>query len=109
MAREAQIPVMPPIMIEPREWELLAAILRTHLAGRRVWAFGSRATGRRVKRFSDLDLAVEGEPLPLGLAARLDEALDEAPLPFKVDVTELSALTPEFRKRIEGEMVLVSG
>jgi predicted nucleotidyltransferase len=105
MATKAQ--TTPPIAIEPREWELVAAILRAHLAGRNVWAYGSRATGLRVKRFSDLDLAVEA--LMLGEAARLDEAFDESPLPFKVDLTELATLTPEFRKRIEPEMVLLQG
>ncbi len=97
---------MPPIVIEPHQWEELAAILRAHLPGRRVWAFGSRATGRRVKRFSDLDLAVEGE-LTLREAALLEEALDESRLPFKVDIAELSSLTPDFRARIEPEMVLL--
>ena len=108
MALEARVS-LPPIAIEPHQWLELSAILRTHLAGRRVWAFGSRATGRRVKRFSDLDLAVEGEPLALDESALLDEALEESRLPFKVDVAELARLTPEFRTRIEPEMVLVQG
>ena len=73
-----------------------------------MWAFGSRATGKRVKRFSDLDLAVDGE-LTLGELANLDEALDESRLPFKVDVAQMATLTPEFEARIEPEMVLVGG
>jgi type I restriction enzyme S subunit len=97
----------PSIVMEPHQWQELFAILQTHLPGRRIWAFGSRATGRRVKRFSDLDLAIDGGPLPLKEAALLDEALDESRLPFKVDVVELAVLTPEFRARIEPEMVLV--
>ena len=107
MATEAEISTMPPIAIEPREWEELAAILRTRLPGRKVWAFGSRATGRRLKRFSDLDLAVEGEELTLSEAAQLEEALDESRLPFKVDVVELATLSTEFRSRIEPELVLL--
>jgi hypothetical protein len=39
----------------------------------------------------------------------LDEDLDESRLPFKVDVVDLSAITPDFRARIEPEMVLVQG
>ncbi len=104
MATEAKIPS---IVIEPHQWQELSAILRTHLPGRRIWAFGSRTTGQRVKQFSDLDLAVEGAELPLGELAMLDEALDESRLPFKVDIVELATLTPEFRARIEPEMVLV--
>lgn len=104
MANEKQ---MPPIAVEQREWELLASILRTHLPDCRVWAFGSRATRRHVRRFSDLDLAVEGREITLREVAMLDEVFDESTLPFKVDLTELAALAPEFRRRIEGEKVLL--
>jgi predicted nucleotidyltransferase len=109
MAIETQSRPLPPIAVEPHQWEELAAILRTHLPGRRVWAFGSRATGKRVRRFSDLDLAIGGEELPLDLLGALREALDESSLPFKVDVVELATITPEFRARVEPEMVLVQG
>jgi predicted nucleotidyltransferase len=95
----------PPIAIAPHEWDQLLTILRTHLAGRKVWAFGSRATGQRLKRFSDLDLAIEGPELSLHESALLAEAFDESRLPFKVDVVQLAAITPEFRSRIEPEMV----
>jgi predicted nucleotidyltransferase len=87
----------------------LSSILSARLPGRRVWAFGSRATGRRVKRFSDLDLLIEDESLSFREAALLDEDLDESRLPFKVDIVDLSAITPEFRARIEPEMILVQG
>lgn len=99
--------LIPPIAIEPHQWTELSAILRVHLPGRRVWAFGSRATGVHLKRFSDLDLAVEGAPLTLREAGMLDEALDESRLPFKVDVVSLDALTPEFRAHIEPDFVLI--
>ena len=98
---------MPPIAIEPREWEELSVILRERLPGRKVWAFGSRATRVRLKRFSDLDLAIDGNELSLDQRAKLSEALDESRLPFKVDIVELSSITPEFRKSIETEIVLV--
>ena len=45
--------------LAPHHKALLLAILNTHLPGARVWAFGSRVTGR-ARPFSDLDLAVEG-------------------------------------------------
>lgn len=107
MTSEAKVPPVPRIVIEPHQWEELSAILRAHLPGRRVWAFGSRATGRRVRRFSDLDLAVEGREPTLREVALLEEALDESRLPFKVDVVQLATIAPEFRTRIEPEMVLV--
>ena len=109
MAIESATAQIPPIVIEPHQWEELAAILRTHLPGRRVRAFGSRATGHRVRKYSDLDLVIDGEAVPLHEIALLDEAFDESRLPFKVDVTQMAWLAPEFRARIEPEMVLVQG
>jgi predicted nucleotidyltransferase len=107
MPTEMRSALVPPIVIEPHQWRELSAILRNHLPGRRIFAFGSRATRVRLKRFSDLDLAVDGSELTLRDAAMLDEALDESRLPFKVDVVCLEALTPEFRSRIEPDLILL--
>jgi uncharacterized protein len=99
--------MVPPIAVEPREWAELAAILRNCVPGRAAWAFGSRATRRGVRRFSDLDLVIGGEALTLGEEVRLEEAFDESLLPFKVDFAQLARLAPDFRARIEPEMVVV--
>ncbi|MFP5237234.1 MAG: nucleotidyltransferase family protein [Acidobacteriota bacterium] len=99
---------MPPIAMEPHEWEELRAILRTHVPNCAVWAFGSRATRQRLRRYSDLDLAIRETGAGGGLET-LREALDESRLPFKVDVVSLDSLTPEFRARIEPDLVLVQG
>jgi predicted nucleotidyltransferase len=107
VATETTISSKPAILIEPHQWAELSSILSARLSGRRVWAFGSRATGRRVKRFSDLDLLIEGESLSFREAALLERELDESRLPFKVDIVDSSSITPEFRARIEPEMVLV--
>jgi predicted nucleotidyltransferase len=91
------------------ELEQVKAILQQHIPGRKVWAFGSRATGgRMLKRFSDLDLAVEGK-LTWPERAELSEAFDESPLPIKVDVVELGLVDAEFRERIEKDFVVVKG
>jgi type I restriction enzyme S subunit len=109
VATETTTKPNPPILVEPHQWEELRSILSAHLRGRRVWAFGSRATGLRVKRFSDLDLLIEGDSLSFREAALLDEALDESRLPFKVDVVQTATLMPEFFARIQPELVLVQG
>jgi predicted nucleotidyltransferase len=91
------------------ELEQVRAILQKYIPGRKVWAFGSRATGgRMLKRFSDLDLAVEGKLTSLE-SAELEEAFDESPLPIKVDVVELGLVSAEFRERIEKDFVVVQG
>ena len=107
VSTEAKNPATPPIVIQSHEWGELSAILQKYLPNHKVWAFGSRATGCRVKQYSDLDLAIEGEAMTLLKAALLDEALDESRLPFRVDVVELSHTTPEFRARIKPDLVLL--
>jgi predicted nucleotidyltransferase len=60
MTSSEQVALAERLQISEREGAIVAEILEKYLAGRTVWAFGSRATGKRVKRFSDLDLAVPG-------------------------------------------------
>jgi uncharacterized protein len=96
-----------PVVMEPHEWAIVVDILREFAAGRAVWAYGSRATGRRVKRYSDLDLAVGGPAFARGEEATLDEAFDESRLPFKVEFQRLEAMSEEFRSRIEKDLVVV--
>jgi type I restriction enzyme S subunit len=70
-----------------------------------VWVFGSRATGA-ARRYSDLDLALAGNaPLDLGMLGRLGEVLAESDLTIKVDLVDLLTVDPNFRRRIEAEMV----
>jgi predicted nucleotidyltransferase len=91
------------------ELEQVRTILQQFIPGRKVWAFGSRATGSRMlKRFSDLDLAVEGK-LTWPERAELAEAFDESALPIKVDVVELGLVDAELRERIEKDFVVVQG
>jgi predicted nucleotidyltransferase len=94
------------LQISEREWLLVAEIIAKLLAGRTVWAFGSRATGLRVKRFSDLDLAVEGR-LTFAESAALSEAFDEALINFKVDIVETDLIDTDFKRRIEPDFLLL--
>jgi predicted nucleotidyltransferase len=94
--------------ISEREWGIVAGILARHLAGKNVWAFGSRATGKRVKRFSDLDLAVGGK-LRSEERAALNQAFDDALVNFKVDVVEMGMVDADFRDRVEKDFVLLQG
>ncbi len=94
------------LFLEPRDLATIREILRKHVPGRAVWAFGSRATGRRLKPFSDLDLAIEGRLSPAE-SIGLREDFDECTIPMKVDVTELDLTTPEFRDRVAKDFVLI--
>lgn len=88
--------------LTPNQWAVVREILRAHAPPRaRIWMFGSRAKGTAGKG-SDLDLAVDnqGRPLTLAEAGRLDLAFEESPLPWRVDVADWNAVSPEFRRRI---------
>ena len=100
-------PSMSKIAITPNEWRIVAEILWQHVPERQVWVFGSRTTGK-AKSYSDLDLAIGGDiPLSLCLMGSLHDAFDESMLPYKVDIVDLAAISPEFRQRIEGDFVLL--
>jgi predicted nucleotidyltransferase len=94
------------LVLEPKHLTMVRAILADVTPGQRVWAFGSRASGRHVWRFSDLDLAFEGE-LTWRQRGALDEAFDESDLPMKVDLVELPMIDPEFADRIRRDFVSI--
>jgi uncharacterized protein len=82
-------------------------LLRQHLPGVEVRAFGSRAGGQP-KPASDLDLMVVSEkPLAPRSYALLTDAFAESDLPFKVDVIDASTATPSFRAQALAESILV--
>lgn len=88
---------MSAIALEDAELAQVRSILRAHLPEDvAVAVFGSRAGGQ-VKRFSDLDLVLEGPaPLPFSLLGMLAEAFDESLLPFKVDLVDRRAVGESF-------------
>jgi len=100
--------MMPPALdLRPGEWEIVCDLLRRHVTGREVWAFGSRVKGT-AKPYSDLDLVLMGDqPLPLSTMADLAEDFTESDLPFKVDLVDWATTGERFRKIIKGERVVV--
>lgn len=82
-------------------------LLRQHLPGVEVRAFGSRARGSP-KPTSDLDLMVfSTKPLAPRTWALLADAFAESDLPFKVDLVDASTTTPSFRTLALAESVVV--
>jgi len=82
-------------------------LLRAHLPGCRVCAFGSRVTGK-ARRFSDLDLAVMTEtPLDWRALEALKDAVAESDLPFMVDVLDWAVTAETFRRTIAPQLVVV--
>ena len=95
-----------PVDIRPDHLEIVQDILREHLpAGFRVSVFGSRANWT-TKDSSDLDLAVEGAgKLDDKAMVGLEIAFEESDLPYTVDVVDLNAISPEFKRIVEDQKV----
>ncbi|MBF0144798.1 MAG: nucleotidyltransferase domain-containing protein [Magnetococcales bacterium] len=97
----------PRIDIRQDHWEIVRAILNTHVPDREVWAFGSRAKWT-ARPYSDLDLAILGdESLDPGILAGLKEAFSESDLPFKVDVVDWATTAEGFRGIIKRDRVVM--
>lgn len=97
----------PLIDVRPDLWDIVRAILQTHVPRYEVWAFGSRAKWS-AKPYSDLDLAViTDQPLPLEVSAALSDAFAESDLPWRVDVVDWATTSEAFRKIIERDRVVV--
>jgi type I restriction enzyme S subunit len=95
------------IDIRPDLWLIVCDILRKHVPGQEVWAFGSRVKGT-TKPYSDLDLAViSDKPLPLDVLAGLAEDFSESDLPWRVDVVDWAATSDSFRRIIERNKVVL--
>jgi len=95
-----------PLFLAQRHREELLRILQMYVPEQDVWAFGSRATGKHLGRFSDLDLAVERAIEP-SVRYDLKDALDESKLPIRVDFVELDRVDAAFAERVRRDFVLV--
>ena len=72
----------------------------------RVYQFGSRAAGTP-RHGSDCDIGIDPvQELPVGLLSRLREALEELPVPYAVDVVDLSQTASEFARIVRKAGVL---
>ncbi len=94
----------------PRHREKLAALLRQHLPGVEVWAYGSRVNGQSHDG-SDLDLVLRGpdlQEIPTGRLADFREALRESTIPFLVEARDWAHLPERFQREIEREYVVVA-
>ncbi|GHV86868.1 hypothetical protein AGMMS50255_1640 [Spirochaetia bacterium] len=87
--------------------DILTAVLKTHLTnGEEVYVFGSRVKGAAGK-YSDLDIAIDGngKKLDFSLECALKGDLEESDIPYRVDIIDLNAITPQFRKLIQDDLV----
>ena len=93
----------------PRRYrDQLEALLREHVPGVEVWAYGSRVNGESHDG-SDLDLALRGpalEPLDGGFNDLL-EAIEKSNVPILVQAHDWATLPESFHREIERDYVVV--
>ena len=93
----------------PRHREMLLALLREHLPGIEVWAYGSRVNGQSHDG-SDLDLVLRSpdlQEIPIGRVGDFWEALRESNIPFLVEARDWARLPEGFHREIEREYVVL--
>ena len=88
--------------------EQLEALLREHVPGAEVWAYGSRVNGESHEA-SDLDLVLRSQTLePLGVEfLDLKEAIEESNIPILVQMHDWARLPESFHREIERDYVVV--
>lgn len=87
------------------DYQTLQDILHSYLSRSKVYAFGSRVSGRN-HQWSDLDLYIEGEN---PVSSELKEALSESDLSIFVDIVDSHMISPTFRDTLmKSEIVLIA-
>lgn len=97
---------MSTIHIDENQKTTVINILKKYFQYEKFYIFGSRATGKKLKKFSDLDIAIVG-PVKINQSS-LERALEEfsaSDLPFKVDLVDINSLTSEFAKNIQPDLI----
>ena len=101
---------MPDLLHLPaRHRQILEALLREHLPGVEVWAYGSRVNGR-CHDGSDLDLVLRGpelERIPADRLCDFEEAVRESTIPILVEARDWARLPERFHQEIEREHVVL--
>ena len=95
--------------LSARHRACIEALLRKHLPGVEVWAYGSRVSGRSHDG-SDLDLVLRGPGLGKIDAPRLADlegALRESTIPFLVEMHDWARLPDGFHPEIERRHVVL--
>ena len=98
-------------LLKPRHRRMLEEILREHVPGVEVWAYGSRVSGHS-HGGSDLDLILRApdlEAIPIGQLVDLEETLRLSTIPFLVETRDWARLPESFCREIERDyFILIS-
>ena len=96
------------LILDSEDRTLARRILRAFAPHCEAWVFGSRATGRNVRKSSDLDIALVSDP-PMGWSELEDlrDIFSASNLPMRTDLVTLDSLPPLVRRNVEAEHVVL--
>lgn len=81
-------------------------VLKALFPGVKIYLYGSRARGLH-REWSDIDLALDGghvlERYDLGEAR---EILEGSRVPYRVQLVDLNAISPEFKEAVKKDLIL---
>ena len=84
----------------------IVAVLSALFPEATIYLFGSRARGTHYAR-SDIDVALDtGRPLPRVDVGEARDMLAESNIPYKIDVVDVSSVSPEMREAIYQEGIV---
>ena len=95
--------------LSPKHRAEIEALLREHLPGVEVWAYGSRVNGRSHDG-SDLDLVLRApgsKKIPADALADFTEAMRESSIPFLVEAHDWARLPARFHHEIELDHIVL--
>ncbi len=98
------------LQIAPRHRRILEALLRKHLPGVEVWAYGSRVNGRGHSG-SDLDLVLRAPGLGKLTGGQLrgfEDAVRESTIPFLIEAHDWARVPKRFQQEIQRDYVVIS-
>jgi uncharacterized protein len=94
------------IILDPDHLALLRKVVGQVAPGVPAFVYGSRAHGRSLRPFSDLDICLKDTgPVAETTMSALREAFDASNLPIRVDVVDWHGLDIAFAERIERDFV----
>ncbi len=67
-----------------------------------IFIYGSRVQGK-AREYSDVDIALRGD-IDFDKLLKIKALFEDSTFPYKVDVVDLSSLTPEFLNIIEKDL-----
>lgn len=86
-------------MLTHKQLNIIKEIVFSRLDPKRytVFIFGSRSTGVNEK-FSDIDIGIEGQKLPIETKIDIEDAFEVSDLPYRVDFVDFSTVSSKFRQ-----------